>query len=123
MTPAAIRPGDVVVLAVGLAIIGILFQDVYSNDSVHAVQVMQPDHSMENFPAWQARTVRVSGPLGETVLEIRDGKVRVIASPCSQKLCIRAGWLEHAGEAAACVPNRVSVALLGDDPRFDAMNF
>lgn len=118
-----IRMGDVIIAIAGVVIIGVLGVNTYSGSPVRTVQIMHADHVPAEYPAWQNREVRVAGPLGETILQIRDGRVRVVSSPCTQKICVRAGWLEEAGEAAACVPNRVSVALLGADPRFDAINF
>lgn len=117
-----IRAGDIVIALAGVMLIAALGTNVYSESALHNVQIAHANH-VEQFPAWQDRMVRVAGVLGDTVIEIRDGRVRVVASPCSQKLCLRAGWLESAGDATACVPNKVSVALLGEDRRFDAINF
>jgi len=118
-----IRIGDIIITLAGIAIVSALAASVYSGGSVHTVQIMGPGHVPADYPAWQDRQVRVTGPLGDTLIEIRGGRARVLTSPCTQKLCLRAGWLDSAGAATACVPNRVSVALLGDDPRFDALNF
>ncbi len=52
--------------------------------------------------------IRVPGPLGVTVVEFRAGRVRVAADPSPRQVCVRQGWL-RAGEAAVCLPNRVSV--------------
>ncbi|MEW6586449.1 MAG: NusG domain II-containing protein, partial [Nitrospirota bacterium] len=51
------------------------------------------------------RTVSVRGEHGPTVVEIKGRRVRVIESPCPNKICIHQGWLEHG--VIACVPNRV----------------
>jgi hypothetical protein len=56
----------------------------------------------------------VTGRLGDTVIQIRDGRVRVIDSPCPHKLCVRMGWVERAGGLIVCVPNRVVVRVEGD---------
>lgn len=118
-----IRRGDVIIVLAGIALVGALGMYTWSDSPARVVQIMYAGHTPVEYPAWQDREVRVTGPLGETVLQIHGSRVRVMSSPCAQKICVRAGWLEQAGEATACVPNRVSVALLGDDPRFDAMNF
>jgi len=55
--------------------------------------------------------VKIQGVLGENVLQIDKGKIRVIASPCQGKQCIHAGWLHHSGDFTACLPNRVSIAV------------
>ncbi|HEX6929013.1 MAG TPA: NusG domain II-containing protein [Gammaproteobacteria bacterium] len=117
------RPGDFVILLAGITLISVLGAMFYTDGSATIVRVSQGGHPHEDLPAWQEKRVSVAGPLGETVIEIREGRARIVASPCTKKICIRAGWLDTAGETTACVPNRVSVALLGDDPRFDALNF
>ena len=69
------------------------------------------------------RTLQVHGPLGDSVIEIREARVRFLESPCRGQQCVHSGWLEAAGELAACLPNRISIQLLGRHPRFDAVNF
>ena len=53
----------------------------------------------------------VEGPLGPTEIEIADGEIRVIASPCRDKICIGAGWVSQSGQWIACLPNRVFVQV------------
>ncbi len=56
--------------------------------------------------------VNVEGPLGTTVVEIKDGRVRVKDSPCPEKICVRQGWTRRG--AIVCVPNKV-VIIIGTD--------
>lgn len=118
-----IRAGDIVIMLVGAALIGAIAMNVYMDGVPDTVRVTQGTQDPVDYPAWEDRRVTVSGPLGETIIEIHDDRARIVRSPCRRKICIRAGWLTAAGDVAACVPNRVSVALLGADPRFDAINF
>jgi hypothetical protein len=55
----------------------------------------------------------VVGPLGETVVEVRDGRIRVAESPCPHGICVRTGWTARAGDVIVCVPNRVVVRVEG----------
>ena len=66
--------------------------------------------------------VSVSGPLGQSIIEVRQRRVRVAASPGPRQICVRMGWLERSGESAICLPNQVVVRLEGSGG-FDAMNF
>lgn len=59
------------------------------------------------------RTVRLDGPLGETVVSIKNGGVRVLESPCPQKVCMGMGPVSRGGELVACVPNRVLIRIEG----------
>ena len=64
----------------------------------------------------------VTGPLGVTRIEVRERRVRVLSSPCPQKLCQRAGWIGSAGEMVVCLPNEVVVRLPGRRPGVDALS-
>lgn len=70
--------------------------------------------------------LHIHGDKGESVIEISNGKVRFKDSPCSSKRCVMSGWLQHEGEFTACLPNKVSIALVSNDKalnRFDSINF
>ena len=67
--------------------------------------------------------VAVHGPLGDSIIEVRDGKARFKDSPCSGKVCIHAGWLHAGGEFAACLPNHVAIEITGGTTRYDSINF
>ena len=60
------------------------------------------------------KTVTLSGPLGDTVLQISAGSVRVLSSPCPAKVCIRTGEIHSHGELLACVPNHLVIRVEGD---------
>lgn len=53
----------------------------------------------------------VTGPLGTSRFEVRGGRVRMLESPCPEKICVKTGWIGRPGEVIACVPNRVVIAV------------
>lgn len=65
----------------------------------------------------------LSGPRGDSIIEVSQGRIRFIESPCQGKQCIHSGWLQRDGEFTACIPNRISITVRGRDPRFDTINF
>ena len=52
----------------------------------------------------------VAGELGETIFEIKDGRVRIIDSPCPNKTCVAQGW--H--NPLVCLPNKVMITVEGE---------
>jgi hypothetical protein len=65
------------------------------------------------YPLSVDRDVAVSGPLGETLIEIRGKSVRIEDSPCPNKTCIAMGAIASPGQWLACLPNRVFVHIEG----------
>lgn len=62
------------------------------------------------------RRIEVEGPLGRTVVEIKDGQARIVASPCPHKFCTRMGAVTREGGLVACVPNRVVIGMAKQPP-------
>lgn len=56
----------------------------------------------------------IKGLLGDTIVQVREGKVRVVKSPCPHKICVRTGWVSKSGNLIVCVPNRVVVRVEGE---------
>ena len=116
--------GDRLLLALAVASLGILYA-IFWGQSVHGNQatIFVGGKHWANVDLYQDRTIDVKGKLGISRLMVEDGKIRFISSPCDTKRCIHSGWIQQSGEIVACVPNTVSVRILGPDPRFDTMNF
>ena len=52
---------------------------------------------------------------GTNILVIENGTAYIREADCPDKTCVRAGRLTHVGESAVCLPNRVSVTVIGED--------
>ncbi|HEY0974213.1 MAG TPA: NusG domain II-containing protein [Solimonas sp.] len=106
--------GDAVAIALAAALIGALYAQHWQ-PAVDAgtVEIRRDGELAGRYPLSQARSLTVSGHLGDSTIEIRDGQVRFRQAPCRNQVCVHRGWLRHAGDAAACLPNRISLRLGG----------
>ncbi len=57
------------------------------------------------------RIVSVPGPFGVTVVEIKDGKVRVREAHCPNRICEKQGWVSRG--AIVCLPNHIVITVGG----------
>jgi len=98
------------VLLLLLSLSGIFFvKEVLPGGSTVHIEVNgRPSYIL---PLDKDNSVTVEGPIGKTLIEIRDHRVRVTDSPCRNKLCIRQGWVRNG--TIICLPNRV-VITVGD---------
>ncbi len=109
--------GDLLVLVLAAALIGALYARYWQAPrAATAIELRRGHESPQRYALSPNRTLRVQGALGESVLELRDGRVRFRSGPCRNQVCVHSGWLAHSGDAAACLPNRVSIRLLGGSP-------
>lgn len=112
------------VLSVG-AVVATGFIGTLGTDGASQV-VIESDGGDYIYPIDQDRMLEIAGPLGVTVIQIADGTVAVISSPCRDKICIAAGALGETGQWSACLPNRVFVTVAGDsaeDEGVDAQTY
>ncbi|MER3523474.1 MAG: hypothetical protein C4326_05240 [Ignavibacteria bacterium] len=64
----------------------------------------------------EERQVTVRGGFGDVRISIHNGCVAVVHAECPNKVCVRTGWRNLAGESIICVPNRLVIRILGDMP-------
>jgi hypothetical protein len=87
------------------------------------VQVISGSRIFAESPADRDAFIRVPGPLGVSVVEIRSGRVRMVSSPCPDKLCVNMGSIGSPGQSLLCIPNRVSVTLRAKREQIDAVTY
>lgn len=110
-----LRLFDYLALVVSLLAVTAVGIFAYGGGGTASQVVIQTQETTYLYPIDQARTVVVTGPVGNTVIQISDGKVRVSDSDCRDRICVAAGWLDAPGEWTACMPNRVFVRVEGDE--------
>lgn len=52
---------------------------------------------------------------GTNILVIEKGEAYISEADCPDRTCMRTGKLRHVGQSAVCLPNRVSVTVIGED--------
>jgi hypothetical protein len=115
--------GDVLVILVGLAFVASLFKSLWHHEQAAKLQIRLGDKIYATYSLAQNRTIDLQGPIGITRIVIADGKARFERSPCPNQYCVHQGWLSHKGQAAICLPNQVSLELLGGEKPFDSLNY
>ena len=119
-----VRPADGVVVALAALLVGVAWATLWRGGGpAEYAQVTARGAPAERLALARDTTLAVQGRLGESRLEVRDGRVRFVDSPCVGRLCVHAGWLARSGQVAACLPNGVVVEVLGADREFDALTF
>ena len=115
---------DIALLVLAVAGLFFLYHAYWGGDGRgETVRILAPGQPPTTVSLKRNRTLTVAGRLGPSVIEVRDGRVRFVSSPCRNKLCVRSGWLGRGGEFAACLPNGISLVVQAPEQRYDAINF
>ncbi|MFV1921088.1 MAG: NusG domain II-containing protein [Methylotenera sp.] len=115
--------GDWFVIIASLIAAIFLFQTHWTNTPASQLQIRQGDNIIGTYDLNQTKELHVHGPLGESHIRIAQGKVRFKQSPCSNQYCVHQGWLKRAGQVAVCLPNQVSIQLIGENKPYDSLNY
>jgi hypothetical protein len=96
------------------SIIGIIYLFLPKGEAKYLV-VQVENREILRIPLTKLKSgdkYKVRGPLGDSIFEYIEGRgVHMISSPCPDKICIKQGFINKAGESIVCLPNRVIITL------------
>lgn len=108
-----IRPLDIAAAVAAAVAIAIAAVAVYAPDTAAPEVVITGADGEWIYPIDTDRKLAVAGPLGITTVVISGKTVRVVDSPCKNKVCIAMGAISAPGQWVACLPNKVFVRVEG----------
>lgn len=115
--------GDWLTIIFSTVLIMYLFQTLWSHQQATKMQIRLGDKIYATYDLNLQRTIHVHGPIGDAVIHISQGKARFAKSPCHNQYCVHQGWLTHTGQVAICLPNQISLELIGEDKPYDSLNY
>ncbi len=115
--------GDWLIVAISAIAIIFLFQQFWRLEHPSTLKVRLGDKVAGTYDLNQMRELKFNGPIGVATISIHQGKVRFKQSPCHNQYCVHQGWLIHAGQVAICIPNQLSIQLLGKQSSYDSLSY
>jgi len=120
------KPGDWLTLFIGAMAVVFLFVTLWQGGKAERVLIRSGGKIFAEESLQRDQTIAVPGPLGISRVAILGGQARIESDPSPRQYCVKQGWLKNAGEAALCLPNQVSVELLGthrNSKRYDSISY
>jgi hypothetical protein len=108
-----LKPADVTII-VASALAFILSALAIYGGPAPASLVVSSGNDEWIYPLSEARTIEVKGPIGITMVQIKDGKASIISSPCNNQLCVASHPIARTGDWSACLPNGIFIRAEGD---------
>jgi hypothetical protein len=118
-----IKPGDWLTLLLGGTFVVALTLKLWNGDLADKAIIRSGGKIFREVSLSRDQKIEVPGPLGVSIVSIRDRKARIASDPSPRQYCVRQGWLQQAGEIAICLPNQVSVELAGSRKKYDSLNY
>jgi hypothetical protein len=121
----SIKPliGDYLVIIASFIAVIFMFQQFWSFAPASKLKIRLGNTIVGTYDLNQTRELAIKGPIGIANISINQGKVRFKQSPCRNQYCVHQGWLSHAGQVAICLPNQISLQLMGAKNGYDSLNY
>ncbi len=117
------------VLAI-LSPVGFLLRGRTDSESQQVIVIQQANNIQQRIPSSstyreESLYIEVTGPLGISIIEAHNGKVRLKEAPPEdpEKICEKTGWIEQTGPMIICVPNQLSIWIERDDSELDGVSW
>ena len=110
------QKGDFIVIVLVLVIasaIGFYFTPRDTANQQTVIQIYQDGQLIQELSPDTDRTIELTGDYTNTV-EVRNGRVAIIASDCPGEDCVHSGWISSIGRSIVCLPNRVEIRMIGE---------
>jgi len=118
-----IKPGDWLTLLLGSIFVVLVTSELWNGDIADKAIIRSGGKIFREAPLSRDQQIEVPGRLGISVISIRQRKARIASDPSPRQYCVRQGWLQQAGEIALCLPNQVSIELVGSKKKYDSLNY
>jgi len=116
---------DRIILLLSIILLIFLYKNYWiDGQAAHYALILVENHSPQQVDLQKNQRLSVQGRLGKSLIEIAEGRIRFIDSPCRGKYCIHTGWLSKNGDFTACLPNQISLELHNSqEPQFDSIAY
>jgi len=109
-----LKPFDFVSVLLSILVIGVFSAFAYRGGAGDELFVhIQSPHDHWIYPLAEDIELEVPGLLGPMQVVIENGSVRVISSPCPEKICILTGAISRPGNWIACLPSGIFLRIEG----------
>lgn len=95
---------------------GTLFAFLYLNDNPGSEIIIEAKGEVvERIPVrkysnW-SKTYNIEGKIGISKIIVENERVRMVESPCPNKVCVNTHWIENSGQIIACIPNDIIIII------------
>ena len=118
-----IKIGDVLTIFIFIVLTGYLASILWNFPQGEYLKIQMGKQEIGSFSLNQNIAKIIEGPIGKTEVIIESGKVRISKSPCTKKYCIHQGWINQLNQIIVCIPNQISISVIGDQSDYDSLNY
>ena len=118
-----IKAGDWFIIILFCVLIVISTKFLWALPQGEYLEIYKNNEILATYTLNQKITTIINGTKGEIKIVIDNGRVRFSSSPCPKKYCIHQGWINKANQTIICIPNQISISIVGPKSGYDSINY
>ncbi|MDC0126787.1 NusG domain II-containing protein [Methylophilaceae bacterium] len=118
-----IKAGDWFIIILFCALIIVSTKFLWNLPQGEYLEIYKNNKILATYSLNQKITKIINGAKGDTKIIIDNGRVRFVSAPCTKKYCIHQGWINKANQIIICIPNKISISILGNKKNYDSINY
>lgn len=124
-----LKPLDIVVIivliviALGSSAVPFINSHKAYNDKYVEIEVEGKLYKRLPLDNSRNERINIQTKLGKNIIDISNGKVRVLDADCPDKICIKDGAIDKPGQILVCLPHKVVVQIKGQNVDADDLSF
>ncbi|MBR1736010.1 MAG: NusG domain II-containing protein [Firmicutes bacterium] len=104
----------ILILIIVSAVIYCITSSYYSDKKVYA-EILHDKKVIKKVDLSQPSEFSLPD-IPNITFEVKDNAIAFTHSDCPDKICVKTGFISHAGSSAACLPNKTVVRIVSDSP-------
>lgn len=105
----------VIICVIIIIIISYITVNLLRNDEADTVVVYVNGKIEKKLDLNKNQEYKVKINNGYNIIRIKDGKVKIKESDCSNQTCVNMGAISKDGQTLICLPHKVEVTIVSDD--------
>jgi len=118
-----IKPGDWLIIIMFFFLILASAKLLWDFPQGQYLEIYKNNEILATYSLNQKLKKEIYNTKGVTEVIIDNGKVRFSKSPCPKKYCIHQGWINKANQIIICIPNKISISIVGGIKKYDSINY
>ena len=112
---------DKIIIALAIIFIIWLYQHYWIKpDKANYALILVANQEPIRINLHKDKKLNIQGAIGKSIIEVSQGRIRFVSSPCHNQQCVHTGWLTHGREIAVCLPNKITIEMQ-DTYEYDAI--
>jgi len=117
------KSGDWLVILLFISLIFFITKYYWEFPQGQYLKIEKNNEIIGTYSLNQKNNFIIDSHMGASEIIIDNNRARFSKSPCKKQYCIHQGWIKKINQTIICLPNQISISVIGNKEQFDSINY